>query len=86
MKAINKPVEMISWSSADGEVKPIKFKIEDDDGVKTIKVGQIIRVDKIKLSGKTVLCYTCTSTVDDIERLYELRFFPETMQWVIYKI
>lgn len=86
MKVLNKPVDMISYCSNSGSITPVKFKIKDSGETLTIKVDRIIDITKTKYAGKPIICYTCETIINDIEKRYEVRFFPDTLQWVIYKM
>lgn len=86
MKVLNKPVDMIAYHSAEGVPTPVKFKIKDRDEAVTVKVDRVVTYVQIKLGGQKIICYTCESVIDGIEKRYELRFYPDTVQWVVYKM
>ena len=77
---------MISCHYADGTIKPLKFKIQDEDAIKTIKIDRVIDTVKERALGKYLLRFVCLSIIDGIEKRYELRFFPDTIQWSLYKM
>jgi len=56
MKVIAKPIEMVSWTDQQGNIKPIRFKISNkDESISVIKVDRVISVEKEKLAGNFML-------------------------------
>ena len=52
MKVLAKPVEMVSWTDEQGNIKPIRFKIYNkDESISVIKVDKVISVVNEKLAG-----------------------------------
>jgi len=86
MKILNKPIDMISYHTATGEVKPIKFKLQEANEVQTVKIDYIIDQVRERYLGKPLIRYICVSVIDGISKRYELLFYPETIQWVLYKL
>ncbi len=86
MKIVAKPIDMIFRSTTSGQIKPLRFKIIDDQTAKVIEIDKIIKTEHSKLAGQDALIFTCQSIVDDIIKLYELRYNVTNCQWVLYKI
>lgn len=86
MKIIAQPIDTITWSKKNGEVRPLKFKWESDELSEVIKVDRIIKVEKTQRAGDHAYVYTCESTIKGIRRLYELRYSLASCIWVLYKI
>ena len=52
MKVLAKPIEMVSWTDEQGNIKPIRFKISNkDESISVIKVDKVISVVNEKLAG-----------------------------------
>lgn len=92
MKVVMKPIDMIAWSTEDGTLTPLKFRINEEENRKTKTSKKIIKVNKIllkkeeKLAGNRVLVYRCQSTVNKTEKVYELKYEFSTCKWFLYKI
>ncbi len=86
MKIVAKPIDMIFRSTSSGQIKPLRFKIIDDQTAKIIEIDKIVKIENSKLAGQDALIFTCQSIVDDIIKLYELRYTVTNCQWVLYKI
>lgn len=87
MKLVNKNIDMISWTSRDGSITPVRFRLEEDDGETVIiKVGRIIQTEKNKFGGSPTLCFLCSSIVNNAEKIYELTCNCDSQKWLLRKI
>ena len=87
MKLVNKKIDMISWTSKDGSVTPVRFRLEEEDGeTLIIKVDRIIQTDRNKFGGSPTLRFLCSSIIDGIEKLYELTCNCDSQKWLLRKI
>lgn len=84
MKVVAKPIQMIAWFNKDGSINPIRFKIEED-GNKVIKVDRVLKAEKERLSGNVMEKFTCSSVINGIERLYEIKYDSNTYKWILFK-
>ncbi|WP_066894348.1 hypothetical protein [Clostridium nigeriense] len=84
MKVVAKPIQMIAWFNKDGSINPIRFKIEED-GNKVIKVDRVLKAEKERLSGNIMEKFTCSSVINGIERLYEIKYDSNTYKWILFK-
>ncbi|PRR79004.1 hypothetical protein [Clostridium vincentii] len=75
MKVMAKPIEMITWFTEDGAPKPVRFKIKNlDESVTVINVDKVLFKDFEKLAGNKMLLFRCQSIINDIDRIYELKY------------
>lgn len=87
MKILMQPVDMICYTTKDGGISPIKFRIKDEQ-----KENRVIHIDKIlsrkeeKLAGNRMLVFTVQSLINGIECLYEMKYEISTCKWFLYKI
>lgn len=82
MKVISKKIEVVAYFDIDGSIKPIKFRIEEADTYKVIKIEKVISTqweDK-------VLIFKCNSTIGDREIMFEIKYDIEKFTWVLWKI
>ena len=87
MKVVAKPIEMISWTDLNGNMNPIRFKItKDDESSSVVKINKVISRDKEKLAGNIMLVFKCQSVINEIERLYEIKYELSTCKWMLFKI
>lgn len=86
MKVLMKPIEMIAWFTEAGKPRPIKFKFVYTDDCITIKVGKIITIDEEKIAGNRMYLYKCQSIIENVEKIYELKYEINTCKWFLFKI
>jgi hypothetical protein len=87
MKIVSKPIEAISWSSKKGEIRPLRFKLEEQEGqITVIKVDRIIQIERSQRAGDHAFVFTCQSEFNGTERIYALRYSLLNCTWVLYKI
>lgn len=85
MKVVAKPIQMIAWFNKDGSINPIRFKVEED-GDKVIKVDRVLKAERERLAGNIMEKFTCSSVIDGIEKLYEVKYDSKSYKWILFKI
>lgn len=86
MKVVSKNIEMIAYFKKDGRIKPIRFRIEEENKCEVIKIGKIISTDLEKLCGNKMWVFTCSAVIGKVEKVFELKYDVERCSWVLYKI
>ena len=86
MELGNIPVQVIVHCEAGGELKPLRFRYEDDEHVvHTIQVDQITDTRKTAFVGIDAIHCICKGSEQGAEHLYELRYTIRTHKWVLYR-
>ncbi len=87
MKLLRRPIAVIASFDPDGNTKPVRFKLinEDEEDI-VIKVEKIIKRDMDKFAGNKMLKYTCESCINGEQRLFELSYELDTCKWYLYKL
>jgi hypothetical protein len=87
MKVIAKPIEMVSYTKSNGEINPIRFRLQlEDESVKVIKIDRIIIKGNEKLAGNNMIIFNCQSTIDGVQRLFEIKYELATCKWMLFKM
>lgn len=87
MKVFMKTIDMISFSNCEGNIRPIKFRwYEEGQEPRVIKVDRILSRKEEKLAGNRMLVFTVQSIIDDIERIFEMKYEINTCKWYLYKM
>lgn len=86
MKLRNQQIDMISWTSAEGIVTPVRFRLEENGVQTVIRVGRVLRRDKNLFGGTPTLLFRCSSILHGEERLYELSYHCGTQKWLLKTI
>lgn len=84
LKVIAKPIQMIAWFNKDGSINPIRFKIDEEES-KVIKIDRILKRDKEKLSGNVMEKFVCSSCIDGIEKIFEIKYDVTKYKWILFK-
>lgn len=87
MKLLNQPIEMICVNGKEKDsVKPIRFRVEENEELKVVKIKKIMTKGKVKVAGRELLTFTCMVDIGDIEKICEVRFDKISTTWYLYKI
>lgn len=86
MKVLAQPIEMIAWFTEGGVPTPMKFKLNFEDNPVVVKVDKVISKEVEKFAGNNMYLYKCQSIIDNIERVYELKYELKTCRWILFKI
>ncbi|MDP4183302.1 MAG: hypothetical protein Q8942_19705 [Bacillota bacterium] len=87
MKVLMKPIELIAWFTKDGAPNPLKYKIQGENGENiTVNIEKIILRQEEKLAGNRMFIYRCQSTINCVERIFELKYELNTCKWFLYKM
>ncbi|MGI6569962.1 MAG: hypothetical protein ACOX27_02695 [Caldicoprobacterales bacterium] len=82
-----KPIKMIAWFNEDGTLHPVRFNMKQkDESHITIRIDRVIKKREEKLAGNPMLVYTCQSIINNIERIYEIKYELRTCKWYLFKM
>lgn len=87
MKVYAKPIEMVSYTKINGEIHPIRFRMQlEDESVKVIKVDRIITKSDEKLAGNNMIIFRCQSVINGVQTLFEIKYELSTCKWMLFKM
>lgn len=86
MKVVRKPVDVIAIFKRKELPMPVRVRMKLDGQEIVVKVERIIKVQKQKNVGKGTIAYTCQSSINGADRVFEIRFLLDTIEWILYKI
>ena len=81
MKVLSQNIEVICHFDKVGKIKPIRFKIEEDNGFKVINIVKVIR-----LCGNRSWVFTCNVNIDGLQKICEIKYMIEDCKWILFKI
>lgn len=82
---IGKKIEMIVYTDKEGNMRPIKFRIENNQGERIVVQVKHAIIKNIKTFGQNkIIEYICQSIVNDKLINYKLTYETNTMQWLLY--
>lgn len=80
------PVDVISVCSADGKIRPLRFRMEDDARqLLRVDIDEIISVKEIQYVGIEAFVFLCRATVQESKWLLELRYTVRTHTWCLLR-
>ena len=85
MKLLNKQIDMISWTSKEGVVTPVRFRMEEDGKSIVIRIGRILQTKKNMFGGTPTLSFRCASEICGQERIYEVTYNSGSQKWLLKK-
>ncbi|MDD6794247.1 MAG: hypothetical protein PUE01_02370 [Clostridiaceae bacterium] len=86
MRVIAKPIEMVAWFENEGRINPVRFRLEDENEKRVIKIDKVLKREKEKLAGNPNMVFTCTSNVDGVEKIFEVKYEINTFKWILFKM
>ena len=80
------PVDVISLSSANGDIQPLRLRIEDErHQLLRVDIDEIISCRKIQFVGIEALVFLCRATVRDKKWLFELKYTIRSHTWSLLR-
>ena len=87
MKVLALPIEMISYTDNKGNIKPVRFRMQiGDEPMQVIKIDKVIVKDTERFAGNIMTVYKCQSSIDNVIKLFEIKYELSTCKWILYKI
>ena len=80
------PVDVICVCSAGGDIRPLRFRIEDEHHqLMRIDIDEIISTRDIQYVGIEARIYLCKATVGQKKWLFELRYTIRSHSWCLLR-
>lgn len=87
MKTIMRPIEVLVWMETDGSQRPLRFRLENEDGeMVVVRVEQILSRSEERQAGNPMAIYACQGQIHGQQRRFELKYEIRTCKWYLYKI
>ena len=82
----NQPVDVISVCSANGDIKPLRLRMEDEEHqLLRVDIHEIISMKPIQFVGIEAQVFLCKSIVQGKEWLFELKYTIRTHNWCLLR-
>lgn len=80
------PVDVIAVCSANGDIRPLRFRMEDESHqLLRIDIDEIISSRSIQYVGIEAHVFLCRATVDGCKRLFELKYTIRSHCWCLLR-
>ena len=82
----NRPVDVISACIADGEIRPLRLRMEDEEHqLLRIDIDEIVSMKPVQFVGIEAQIFLCKAFVKGKEWLFELKYTIRTHSWCLYR-
>ena len=80
------PVDVISMCSADGSIRPLRFRMEDENHqLLRVDIEKVISCREIQYVGIEAQTFLCRATVEGRKWLFELRYTIRSHSWSLIR-
>jgi hypothetical protein len=82
-----KIIEVVSYFKPDGEIKPIRFRImEDDEHWEVVKIKRVLQQDMVKTKSYSHVIFRCEAIVHECKRYLVIKFDMKSFKWYLYSL
>ena len=80
------PVDVISLCSADGQMRPLRFRMEDTQHqLLRVDIDEVISSKDIQYAGIEAKIFLCRAMVENKKWLFELRYTIRSHNWCLLR-
>jgi len=80
------PVDVISLCSANGDIQPLRLRMEDEfHQLLRVDIDEIISCKEVQFVGIEALIFLCRATVQERTWLFELRYTVRSHNWSLIR-
>lgn len=81
-----RPVDVIAMCSANGDIRPLRFRMENEKHkLVRIDIDEIISCKEIQYVGIEAQIFLCRATVENKKWLFELRYTIRSHNWCLLR-
>ena len=81
-----RPVDVIALYSANGDIRPLRFRMEDESHqLLRIDIDEIVSSREIQYVGIEAHVFLCYATVGDKKWLFELKYTIRSHSWCLLR-
>lgn len=86
MEQKNCPVDVISVCSANGDIRPLRLRVENEFHQRyRVDIDEIIHVKEIRYVGAEAHIFLCRAAFGDAQWLFELKYTIRTHTWYLIR-
>jgi hypothetical protein len=78
-----KPIEMICTFDEEGNVRPYRFRLMENDEKITIQIKSIMDKKEERVLGKKSITFTCLCPMYDKKMIYIVKFDLDSCKWYL---
>ena len=86
MEFTNRPLDVIAMCSANGDIRPLRVRLEDETHqLLRVDIDEVVSSRKIQYVGIEAQIFLCRATVDDKQWLFELKYTIRSHNWCLMR-
>lgn len=86
MEQRNTPVDVISMCSANGDIRPLRLRMESEDRqLLRVDIDEIVSSKHIQYVGIEAIVFLCRAMVEEKQWLFELKYTIRTHSWCLLR-
>lgn len=83
---VNQPIDCISICSASGEIRPLRFRMENEDHrLLRVDIDEVICARQIQYVGIEATIFLCRAMVEGVQWLFELKYTIRSHSWCLFR-
>lgn len=83
---LNRPVDVISVCNADGTIKPLRLRFEDESNqLLRVDIEEVVSTREVQFVGVEATIFLCRATVGEQPWMFELKYTFRTHCWCIHR-
>ena len=80
------PVDVIAMHSANGDIRPLRLRMEDEKhDLVRVNIDEVISCKEIQYVGIEAYVYLCSAEVKGKRTLFELRYMIRSHSWCLLR-
>ena len=82
VEQVNTPVDVISICSANGEIRPLRLRLETEDHqLLRVDIDEVVSSKLVQYVGIEAQIFLCRATVGERQWLFELKYTIRSHSW-----
>lgn len=83
---VNQPIDCISICSASGEIRPLRFRMENEEHrLLRVDIDEVISARHIQYVGIEATIFLCRAVVEGVQWLFELKYTIRSHSWCLFR-
>ena len=82
----NYPVDVICICSANGDIRPLRFRMESENHqLLRVDIDEIVSCSQVQYVGIEAQIFLCRATVEERKKLFELKYTIRSHTWCLMR-
>ena len=83
---VNRPIDVIAVCSANGEIRPLRFRMEDEEHqLLRVNIEEIVSSKDVQYVGIEARVFLCKATVLGKPWMFELKYTIRSHNWCLVR-